>query len=77
MIRDSSTPLRSAQNDREKAGARTGRNLPLRLTMNAPIRFLICVVASVAVARAAEYPPPTEGDYVIRDFKFTSGETMP
>src|ERR1700756_1096262 len=26
---------------------------------------------------AADYPPPTEGDYVIRDFKFASGETLP
>src|SRR5438045_956575 len=26
---------------------------------------------------AAEYPAPTEADYVIRDFKFTSGETLP
>jgi homoserine O-acetyltransferase len=28
-------------------------------------------------ALAADYPPPTEGDYTIRDFKFTSGETLP
>jgi len=26
---------------------------------------------------AADYPPPTEGDYTIRDFKFASGETLP
>ena len=26
---------------------------------------------------AADYPTPTEGDYTIRDFKFTSGETLP
>jgi homoserine O-acetyltransferase len=26
---------------------------------------------------ATDYPTPTEGDYVIRDFKFASGETMP
>jgi homoserine O-acetyltransferase/O-succinyltransferase len=31
----------------------------------------------VASLRAAEYPAPAEGDYTIRDFKFTSGETMP
>src|SRR5256712_13378612 len=29
------------------------------------------------VVRAADYPAPTEGDFVARDFKFTSGETMP
>ena len=26
---------------------------------------------------AAPYPPPTEGDYTVRDFKFASGETLP
>ena len=35
------------------------------------------VVITAAVVRAGDYPSPTEGDYVIRDFKFTSGETMP
>ncbi|HZE13058.1 MAG TPA: hypothetical protein VE086_04810, partial [Chthoniobacterales bacterium] len=45
--------------------------------MNALIRFLVCVAAFVEVVQAAEYPAPTEGDYIIRDFKFTSGETMP
>jgi homoserine O-acetyltransferase len=47
--------------------------------MSALIRFLVTsfVAISAAVLRAAEYPPPTEGDYVIRDFKFTSGETLP
>jgi len=29
------------------------------------------------VALAAEYPAPTESDYVIRDFRFSSGETLP
>jgi homoserine O-acetyltransferase len=27
--------------------------------------------------RAADYPPPAESDYSIRDFKFTGGETLP
>ncbi len=42
-------------------------------------RFLIIVfVAAITnFARAADYPPPTEGDYIIRDFKFASGETLP
>jgi homoserine O-acetyltransferase/O-succinyltransferase len=26
---------------------------------------------------AADYPAPTEGDYVVRDFRFSSGETQP
>src|SRR3977135_2438082 len=45
--------------------------------MNPLSRLFVCFLTSVSVARAAEYPPPTEGDYVIRDFKFTSGETLP
>ena len=28
-------------------------------------------------AVAAAYPTPTEGDYIIKNFKFTSGETLP
>jgi len=28
-------------------------------------------------APAAEYPQPTEGDFVIRDFRFVTGETLP
>ena len=33
--------------------------------------------ASTAVSRAADYPAPTESQYVIRDFHFRSGETLP
>ena len=29
------------------------------------------------VALAADYPKPAEGDYVIRDFRFASGESLP
>jgi homoserine O-acetyltransferase/O-succinyltransferase len=36
--------------------------------------FLIAAAGSLS---AADYPPLTEGDYTIRDFKFTSGETLP
>jgi homoserine O-acetyltransferase/O-succinyltransferase len=31
----------------------------------------------VSLGGAAEYPAPTEADYTIRDFKFSSGETLP
>src|SRR5438094_266307 len=47
--------------------------------MNPIIRifaFPLCILAA-SFAFAADYPTPTEGDYVIRDFKFTSGETLP
>jgi homoserine O-acetyltransferase len=47
--------------------------------MNPIIRifaFPLCILAA-SFAFAADYPTPTEGDYTIRDFKFTSGETLP
>jgi len=34
-------------------------------------------IATIGATRAADYPPPTEGDYTIRDFKFASGERLP
>jgi homoserine O-acetyltransferase len=44
-----------------------------------PRIFLIVAAGLVFVAgtRGAEYPPPVEADYVIHNFKFTSGETLP
>src|SRR5260370_37010446 len=46
------------------------------ISINRVSCFLVLFLA-VANARAADYPPPTEGDYTIRDFKFASGETLP
>jgi homoserine O-acetyltransferase len=37
----------------------------------------LSLLSMVNLAAAADYPAPTEGDYTIRDFKFTSGETLP
>jgi homoserine O-acetyltransferase/O-succinyltransferase len=47
--------------------------------MNLAIRSFAFLLSSFAVASvfAADYPAPTEGDFTIRDFKFTSGETLP
>src|SRR4051794_36094810 len=45
--------------------------------MNARFLALGFLLFATAGLRAADYPAPTEGDYVIRDFKFTSGETLP
>src|SRR6201981_995938 len=47
--------------------------------MNPTIRIfaLLLPVLVRSFAFAADYPIPTEGDYTIRDFKFTSGETLP
>jgi homoserine O-acetyltransferase len=44
--------------------------------MSVRFALLTCFVA-LTFAGAADYPPPTEGDYSIRDFKFASGETLP
>jgi homoserine O-acetyltransferase len=38
--------------------------------------FVLSILAA-SFAFAADYPAPTEGDYTIRNFKFTSGETLP
>src|SRR5437588_5628881 len=38
---------------------------------------LLLSVLAASFASAADYPAPTEGDYIIRDFKFASGETLP
>src|SRR6267143_5569498 len=38
---------------------------------------LSLLLLPVGALRGAEYPAPNEGDYIIRDFKFTSGETLP
>ena len=35
------------------------------------------LLAFAARMMAADYPAPTEHDYIIRDFKFASGETLP
>ena len=47
--------------------------------MNPTLRILALSLSIFAAgfASAADYPAPTEGDYIIRDFKFTSGETLP
>ena len=41
-------------------------------------RFLLLVLLTAgSEATAATYPTPTPGDYVIKDFHFNSGETLP
>ena len=35
------------------------------------------LLALAMPARAADFPAPTEGDFVVRDFKFGTGETLP
>jgi homoserine O-acetyltransferase len=38
---------------------------------------LVALVIVPALSAASDYPAPTEADYIIRDFKFASGETLP
>jgi homoserine O-acetyltransferase len=38
---------------------------------------LLAGLLAAATAWAADYPAPSEGDFVLRDFKFRSGETLP
>jgi homoserine O-acetyltransferase len=47
--------------------------------MNAITRIFALLLSLLAAcfASASDYPAPTEGDYTIRDFKFSSGETLP
>jgi homoserine O-acetyltransferase len=40
-------------------------------------RTAIIALAASLCARAAEFPAPAEGDLVVHDFQFTTGETMP
>jgi len=37
----------------------------------------VSAIFTAGLVFAADYPMSTEGDYVVRDFKFTSGETLP
>src|SRR5438270_1015820 len=51
----------------------------MRSGMNPIIRILAFFSSLLAASfsSAADYPAPTEGDFTVRDFKFTSGETLP
>ncbi len=41
------------------------------------IRFLLALVALIATSARAETWPTTDGDYVLKDFTFKSGEKLP
>ena len=41
------------------------------------ISVLMILLFSTTFSLAADYPAPVEGDYLIRDFRFQSGETLP
>src|SRR5690242_20368133 len=39
--------------------------------------WLFSILTAAVTSWGADYPAPVEGDYVIRNFKFTSGESLP
>ena len=46
--------------------------------MNFPYAALSAALALTSVtAFAADYPAPKQGDWIAKDFKFHTGETMP
>jgi homoserine O-acetyltransferase/O-succinyltransferase len=49
----------------------------MNMSLRRSIALFFCLLGIVRPLRAADYPVPAENDYVIRDFKFGSGETLP
>ncbi|MFN2476180.1 MAG: alpha/beta fold hydrolase [Chthoniobacterales bacterium] len=49
--------------------------------MNTPLKCAVAIAVLVfgfnALATAADYPTPAEADFVLHDFRFASGETLP
>jgi homoserine O-acetyltransferase len=41
------------------------------------MRSLLAILLIASTAAAAEYPTPTEGNFVVKNFHFNSGETLP
>jgi homoserine O-acetyltransferase len=37
----------------------------------------LCALVGIPVTQAADYPAPVEGDYVLRDFHFSNGASLP
>src|SRR5678815_972251 len=47
------------------------------MIMRSAYLLAILVLTTASTISAGTWPTPTEGDYVIRTFKFTTGETLP
>src|SRR5436190_7822770 len=45
--------------------------------MRTGIVALLLTLASRSLVAAADYPAPVDGDVTLRDFRFTSGQTLP
>src|SRR5215510_5080620 len=53
---------------------------PMNRRMILPSLFLLAIAAAAQsqnTTRPPNYPQPVDGDFVIRDFKFDNGETLP
>jgi len=47
------------------------------MTYLRPLILLTCAAVVASSAFAAEYPAPVEADFVLRNFRFANGETLP
>lgn len=41
------------------------------------VTFVLISVSALTLCEAADYPTPKEGDWIVRDFRFHTGETLP
>jgi homoserine O-acetyltransferase/O-succinyltransferase len=56
----------------------SGRSLaPAAVVSLTAVLLAVAAVAARAQTPATNYPPPVEGDFIIKDFHFTSGESLP
>jgi len=51
--------------------------LMYRVTVTRFVLVVFVLILGAPGAKAADYPAPVEGDYVLKDFQFASGETLP
>jgi homoserine O-acetyltransferase len=49
----------------------------LRFSSRLWVGTISCALLGFSLAHAADYPAPAEGDFVLRDFHFSNGETLP
>jgi homoserine O-acetyltransferase/O-succinyltransferase len=49
----------------------------IQWTLSYIARIACGVLLGTQLAQAADYPAPTEGDYTLRDFRFSNGESLP
>ncbi len=53
------------------------KSMNRRMILLLPLLFAAATARAQSASPAPNYPQPVEGDFVIRDFKFDSGETLP